>query len=130
MAELGIMGEKAIHSITTPKAALRFVLCAFVVFAALLGLWPVVGPIYGRAFCAVGNGVTVEESSLRVRYEQANDGHGDHDAQLIVNRPGEVGVRTYISSRGHGYLPTALLFALVIATPLPLKSRLQVAWWG
>jgi hypothetical protein len=117
------------------KEVLRFFTVLAVVYGLLLLPWPGGRTAYVRWFCGLGNVVYAREHSrLLVLFEPepANSGR-PFDARLTVaNRAqvlpdGKLRARVIGLDALHiGWVPTALLAALVVATPLPWRRR----WWA
>ena len=141
-----------------PKTVLRFAFFVFVIYAGLTLLWTVMDRTYASCFRSFGNVVfsqfwvwpqgrvhfiDLHTSDLRREVNAVLPvplpqpftlpGHeGVKDTLLVLkNRdtPANVGfLRT--SSRIIGYTPTAVLVALILATPTKWKRRLWLLVWG
>ncbi len=140
------------------SAVIWFSLIAIVVYSALTWAWPSFENLYTAHFRAVGNiafsqfwfwpnakvdFLDLKSETLRAQVNAklpANlpDGfelpkpQGVSDTLMILrnkNVPGSAGfLRT--SSRLIGYTPTAVLFSLVLATPIAWKRRWWLLFWG
>lgn len=141
-----------------PKQLGRFCIAAIVVCVILIPRWPGIESGYAYLFRAGGNllfsetfwcwtegevhfidlrdpdqagaieravGAPVGEGFSPTRAEGAKD-----TLMILINRRlgGSDGLRT--SSREGGYIPTALIIVLVLATPLPWRRRLWTLLWG
>ena len=113
------------------------------VYAILIAPWPGLTTSYGRLYCAVGEllfGSRQPERSVRlVRVDPARspDASWQRDTAIILEiRGARVGHRhvppfgATRSSRYTGYVPTAILIALVVATPIPWRRRAEALLWG
>ena len=113
-----------------------FVVRFALVYAILMAPWPGLAAAYGSFYSAAGEllfGSKQSESSVRfVRVDPARspDPTWQQDTMILLAIRGEpVGHRTVPpfgtqrSSRYTGYVPTAILIALVLATPIPWRRR-------
>jgi len=113
------------------KSLVAFFACFLLIFVVLLRLWSPFGTGYGRIFRAAGNGLVSAESRSRVWFEQPEKTDDHHDVQVVVGNPKKHAKRsTPISSYRHGYMPTAFLLALTLATPVAWLRRLWFVLWG
>jgi len=113
-------------------ALLKFFGLFLLVFTLLMSPWSGFKEGYAAGFRTVGNiAFTSFGSTGRVRFEPSSEGDRRHDTVLIlINTATGVGSQAPTSSRFMGYVPTALVLALVLATPLPWRRRLTAAAWG
>ncbi len=109
-----------------------FFLRFLIVYAVLMALWPAVGDVYGSLFRTGGKSLFGPfPSSGQVRFEHLPDAEGMNDTRIWVRRPGLRKWRRFrVSSRHMGYLSTALLTGLLVATPLPWRRRTRAIIWG
>jgi hypothetical protein len=106
-----------------PVARFASIVCA--VFLALLLIWPFVGDAYSRAFIGVAHTFYHSMgSSVQVVFERIDERDGRDISMQVRNLRVGMMVERHIPSRYSGYLPTALLIALVVATPLSWRRRL------
>lgn len=114
------------------RVAVGFIVRFLLIYGVLMALWPVVSNGYGTLFRA-GGGVVSELCGRRiaVQFEHIPDAGRMNDTEMLVGIVGS-GVRlpSTLSSWHMGYLPTALLTALVLATPVPLARRTRAILWG
>lgn len=122
------------------RAVLRF-LCWFVpIYTMLIIPWPGSRDLYGRYLRSVSNFVLVESNGRRIlRFEEVPAGKRNHTLdtritvanreQLDINGSGHA-VMLDFDSRGIGWSPTALLIALVLATPVSWSQRFRALTWG
>jgi hypothetical protein len=106
-------------------------LAVVVIHAALFSLWPIVGASYGHLFrfgargvAAIAGAMTASEVGIAATGER-------RDTELRVSRRagGPLAVAR-IDSRFTGYLPSSLMLALAIATPVAWRLRLRIAFAG
>jgi hypothetical protein len=122
------------------KPLVRF-FCSFaLLYTLLISPWPESREIYSRCFCSFARAVFRESSGNRIlRFDTvpANQRNRTLDAritianrtQLDANGSGHA-VMLDLDSRGIGWVPTAMLVALVLATPVSWPRRLQALFWG
>lgn len=140
------------------KAVTRFSIIAIVIYSALTWAWPSFEHLYTAHFRAVGNVafsqfwfwsnakvdfLDPKSKTLMIDVKAKLPGalpdsfelpkpQGVKDTLMILkNRdvPGTAGF-LYTSSRLVGYTPTAVLFSLVLATPIAWKRRWWLLFWG
>ena len=108
--------------------ALRFM----VIFAVLITPWPGWNDLYSQYFRALGQTVFGRDEGRReVVFSRADaDSHAGLDTQLtlanrdLLDRDGRgLRIKTELDSRSIGWIPTALAFALIVATPISLRRR-------
>lgn len=115
----------------TLRSFLAFIAWFLLIFVVLLLLWRPLGSGYGRLFRAAGTGLVPAESRSRIWFESPEGPTNRHDVQVVVGNPKEHTKRsTKISSRRHGYMPTAFMLALTLATPVAWPRRLRSALWA
>jgi hypothetical protein len=116
---------------------LRF-LCWFALLYGLLILpWPGWNSVYGGYFRALGRSLFAEEGGRRmVRFEAAPGRPAIDTSITIANRDrvdaaGLVPARIlWLDARSVGWVPTALITALTVASPVPWKRRCWALGWG
>jgi hypothetical protein len=114
----------------------RFLVAFLLQFAALYGLlivpWPGWRSAYGRFFRGLNGAVFASESGLTiVRFRPAEKPpRPEIDTEILLANHAEINatgcgpVRILgLDSRGVGWVPTAMLAAFVVATPLPWSHR-------
>jgi hypothetical protein len=93
-----------------------------------------VSTAYVSVYCAAGNYVFgVFEPAARVRFTAAASGHeqaGTDVAVELTNRRTGFSYSILTNSRFMGYVPTALVAALILATPLGWRRRGRALLWG
>ena len=117
----------------------RPVLAFLLLYGLLLAPWPGLASAYGRYFRAVGRGCFAQEGQGGlVRFQPAqHPPRREIDTEILVaaqSAPDSAG-RVYgkvlgLDSRGVGWVPTALLTALVLASPVPWGRRLRALGLG
>jgi hypothetical protein len=118
--------------------ALRFLACFAFWYAALLLSWPVTGPAYCATFRAIGTLVYgSNDRTKEITFEAFSQGYHSHYTRVVIVNPakmkpdGSGPVRNLdLDTRYFGWMPLALLLALVLATPLPWKRRRRALLWG
>jgi len=118
--------------------ALRFLACFAFWYAALLLSWPVTGPAYCATFRAIGTLVYgSNDRTKEITFEAFSQGYHSHYTRVVIVNPakmkpdGSGPVRNLdLDTRAFGWMPLALLLALVLATPLPWKRRRRALLWG
>jgi len=111
--------------------AARFLLLLNVLFLMLMILWPVIGDAYRRSFVSVSH--TLFHSmgrNVSVVFERIDEQDGRDISMQVHNRQAGMMVERHLPSRYAGYMPTAMLLALIAATPLPWRRRLFAAAIG
>jgi hypothetical protein len=109
-----------------------FVLRFLLVYTALVLPWPGVEAAYRVWFCALGNVAFASVGDGSVRFVPDPQPGSAYDTLLVMtnrNAPGTIGEMNQ-SSRTVGYLPTAGLIALVMATPIPWRRRWRALGFG
>lgn len=112
------------------------VLCGFfirllLIFIPLILLWPAVSGVYGRLLRDAGNALAGLGSGGRVWFSPATGGNPRHDTMVEVkDRQAGSQRDTTFSSRKYGYMPSALVLALILATPVPWSRRWRAVLWG
>ena len=108
-------------------------------YGLLIVPWPGFNESYARYFRALGQMVFAQESGPRfVRFE-AVPGELRHSLdtrialanRAVLDALGSGPVRYLeLDTRGIGWVPTALLLALVLATPVPWRRRVWALFFG
>jgi hypothetical protein len=115
-----------------PPRTIAVFLCSFVLVYGLLILpWPGWNRVYSRYLQALGRMVFVGNGDRRIlRFSSGTDLPGSLDTRItLANRDrldpaGRGSVRILgLDARGIGWVPTALLVALILATPIPWRRR-------
>ena len=116
-------------SLITPKGAIRFFCLFLLAFGLLMAPWPRLGGVYtkfysaGAAFLFGSFGPTGT-----VAFEPLHN--SEHDLHVTLYNQAQVGpdgdavaIRTRHNSRHAGYMYTAFLAALILATPIPARRK-------
>lgn len=110
-------------------------LCHFVVpfmiaYGLMIAPWPGWNKCYGDYFQSFGNCFLSEQNEVRTLRFQAGD-EGRLDTKIVIiaanslDASGNLHAQILaLDSRSVGWIPTALLLALVLGTPLRIKRRL------
>lgn len=115
-----------------PRLLISRVLLMAVLTIALSVIWPWVGDLYGRAF-RTSTSELFRTVSNRWEVEimpMANPRTKLDNVMRLYNREAGQKAEQEFSVRYIAYTPTAFLFALIIATPLPWNRRLAALLWG
>jgi hypothetical protein len=102
------------------------------IYGLLVLPWPGVRAGYAAFFRAGGNLIfrsSIPGGSVRFRPAPRPKGPIDTHVQFADLRSGTT-TAVMTSSQKPGYLSTALVLALVLATPLPWRRRLRALFWG
>ena len=114
------------------KIGLLMGLGFIVVFAVFIAAWPWLGGTYAAVFRAGGNVVFCAfGNDGRVRFLPFSSLNERQDIEVVVsNRRTGAGRRIAGSSRFQGFMPTAFVLALILASPIPWSRRWRAAAWG
>jgi len=108
-----------------------FFVQSMIVYSLLLAMWPILGGTYANLFRTTGNCLVGLGSNGRVWFSPSAKGDENHDTQLVLVDPQTgAGRRVSLSSRGHGYLPTAFVLALTLSSPIRWRRRFWATAWG
>jgi hypothetical protein len=116
---------------TLRSSIVRFVVFFGLIYGVLIAPWPRWNALYGEYFRALGGAFFAADDENRlVRFEAATD-DGPLDTRIVLANPrlrtpsGRISGRILaLDSRGVGWIPTALVTALIVATPIAWKRRL------
>ena len=109
------------------------------VYGLLIAPWPGFNAAYGRYFRILGQTVFAREGDRRILHFEAvpKNLHRVLDTRIALanrdqmDREGRGPVRYLeLDSRGVGWVPTVLTFALIVATPIPWLRRCWALLWG
>ena len=108
-----------------------FVLKLLLLYGLLAAPWPGVRGAYSVAYRAAANLVFGSFGGGVVRFRASPSGREEMDAEIVIrNRRSPVAGTTPHNSRMTGYLPTAEVIALILATPIPWPRRWRALLWG
>ena len=114
------------------KQVAKFIVLVLIIYTLLAMPWPGVRSAYAafyRSFANASVGVSTSAFLVYVRPLPAED--GDQDVKLGVrNRRTRRAQRIKLDSRLTGYLPTAEVLALVLATSIPWSRKWKALLWG
>ena len=116
-----------------PKGSAGFVLRVLVFYGLLVLPWPGLREAYSGLFRGGANVIFGPlGSEVRIWFGPPLDDFGpDKDVELALQRKGSNTVRaTPINTRLTGYLPTASVIALILATPIRWSRRWKALLWG
>jgi len=111
------------------KRSVRFVVLLVAVYGLLIFPWPELTAVYAATYRYVCNGLFASMgSAAEVRFEPLA-GNPRFDSIALLSCKGYDGVRSKrnvpFHTRKTGYLPTALMIALILATPQSLKTAVK-----
>lgn len=116
------------------KQVAKFIVLVLVIYILLAVPWPGVRQAYSAAYRVTADwvlGVSTPHFLIYVRPLREDEGDGDADVKLGVwDRQVQSGQRVLLSTRLTGYLPTAEILALVLATSLPWSRKWKALLWG
>ena len=114
------------------RAAGAFFLRLVLWYAVLAAPWPGVAGAYAAVYCGVANAVFGDFGRGEVRFRPTATGHGRLDVDIGLRRGGAAAdaARAPHSSRVTGFLPTAELAALVLASPIQRRRKVRALGWG
>lgn len=116
---------------TTAKTLSGFFARCMFIFVVLMLLWPAVGASYAAMFQSAGNALVGFGSHGRVSFSAPNDVERHRDTEVVI-LDREAGRRRSgtVSSRRHGFMPTAFLLGLILATPVTWPRRARAVLFG
>ncbi len=121
------------------KLIVGFLWRVALLYGLLIAPWPGFNAAYGKYFRTLGQTVFAREGERRMlRFEAvpAELHHGLDTRIALANRDqadrdGKGPVHYLeLDTRGVGWVPTALLLALILATPVPWRRRGWALLWG
>lgn len=120
------------------RAVLRFLVAFGLVYGLLIVPWPGFKEGYGRYFRFLCETVFVETHSPRyLKFEPSPDPRFSIGLQITLgnrkqaNASGNLPVKVMgLEARGVGWIPTALIVALTLASPISWKRRAWALLWG
>jgi len=121
------------------KALTLFLVQFAAIYGLLIAPWPGWRAAYGRGFREmVGAAFACETGPTIVRFGPAeHPPRPEIDLEIVFARRAEIDASGHapvrilgLDTRGVGWIPTALLLALVVATPLPWVRRLLLLFAG
>ncbi len=116
----------------TRNSVWRFAFRLLLLYGLLVAPWPGLKQAYGSFFRACGNKLFHSfGTGLRVDFRPPPVEQPAWDVEAYMSdgrKPGSWHIE--YSSRGWGYLPTAAVMALVLATPLTWRRRCVALFWG
>jgi len=110
----------------------RFLLVSLLIYGAFLALWGAWGEAYAHTFRMTIGGLfrsVVSGGLVRVEPLASPTAMWDSELVLINRNTGVEGAQPF-GTHYLGYAPTALLVALVLASPVPWSRRMLALGWG
>jgi len=119
-------------NLLAPRRIALFFASFVLFFALFVGPWDFVKKAYAGYYRWLGNVLFSNfGDDGRVRFESNESAGEGYDTKLVLtNMKKGIGLDVPNSSRFMGYVPTALVVALTLATPISLRRRLIAAAWG
>lgn len=120
------------------RAVLRFFLSFGLIYALLIVPWPGFKEGYGRYFRFLCETAFAENHSARyLQCEPSPDPRFCVGIQIALGNREQVDANGHLpvkilglEARGVGWIPTALIVALTLATPIPWRRRVWALLWG
>lgn len=114
-----------------PCGVVRFLLYSSVAIAMMTWGWGWVGPVYSGAFRAAFDGL-LRGFGAHIVDDEVSGSRDPHDElRLVIPRTEtRFGHAIPLSPRSLGYLPSVMVVALALATPLPWKRRGRALLWA
>lgn len=116
-----------------PKGITGFCCRVLISYGLLVLPWPGLQPAYAAFYRGLAN-LTLGgfSSDIKIGFRELRDDDDRlKDVELAIRRTGtNVERTTPINSRQTGYLPTAELVALILASPIPWARRGGALLWG
>ncbi len=110
---------------------LKFVVRLLLVYGLLVIPWPGLVRGYGRVFCRVADAVLGSSGQVIVQFRPIKSPADEKDVEIAVKKNGSRMVYTTpITTRLAGYLPTATVVALVLATAIPWRRKWKALLWA
>ena len=115
-----------------PKRVATFFVLCLVIYGLLMAPWPGVRAAYATYFQVAGSLFFGSFGAKdAVRFRPAPDNPAGWDTEVVLTNPGNGTSGTVLhSSRKTGYVPTAVLVSLVLATPLSWSRKWRSLLWG
>ncbi|UCE58480.1 MAG: hypothetical protein JSU63_13675 [Phycisphaerales bacterium] len=102
-----------------------------VVFVLLVAPWPGVHEAYATVYRAGGNLLFGRFGYYgNVEFRPAAKPTAAHDTEAVLTNWRTEAKYTFVGSSQKGYLPTAFVLALILATPIPWYRRWRAVVWG
>lgn len=118
------------------RSAWSLILRFAVIYALLVAPWPGVENGYAAYFRGMGNvwmgsAVGMFGGGRTLSFAKPQEEVGNRDTLMLVGAKGASEVRVVpFVARIKGYLPTAMVVALVLATPIPWRRRWRALLWA
>ena len=113
------------------KPIVGFFIRFMVLFVVLTAPWPGLPRVYAPIYRAVGNTLFVRFSSAGSVHLQSSGRHDpDRDTDFVLRNRNNDAEFLFRGTSLKGYQPTAFLFCLILATPIPWSRRWRALLWG
>lgn len=107
-----------------------FFLRFMVLFVILTAPWPGLPRVYAPIYRAVGNLLFVRIGSGAVELKSSDRPDSNRDTIFVLRNLRTGAEYEFTGTSGKGYEPTAFLFCLILATPIPWSRRWRGLLWG
>jgi hypothetical protein len=122
----------------TRRPIARFIGMFAVLYGLLIAPWPGINKAYGSYFMAFGRVAFSELRGHRIlRFEAAEPSPHPVDVKITMANVEKLDAQgrghariLFLDSRSVGWVPTALVLALILATPVPWARRAWALFWG
>ena len=112
------------------KPIVGFFIRFMVLFVVLTAPWPGLPQVYAPLYRAVGNALFVRFGSGSVQLQSTGQTDPDRDTQFVLRNRNNGAEYVFRGTSLKGYQPTAFLFCLILATPIPWSRRWRGLLWG
>ncbi len=114
-----------------PKRIVGFFLRFMVIFVVLTAPWPGLADAYAPVYRAMGNvlfGRFGSSGIVELRPLTVSD--PERNTELVLSNWRTEARFVFTSGSSKGYMPTAFVLALIVATPIPWRRRWRAVLWG
>ncbi|MCH9035377.1 MAG: hypothetical protein IID42_12890 [Planctomycetes bacterium] len=113
------------------KPVVGFFIRFMVLFVVLTAPWPGLPKVYAPIYRAVGNVLFVRfGSGGAVRLQSSGWQDSAYDTNFVLTNRNNGAEYVFRGTSLKGYQPTAFLFCLILATPIPWSRRWRGLLWG
>jgi hypothetical protein len=102
-----------------------------VIFVVLTAPWPGLADAYAPLYRAGGNILFARfGSSGNVELRPSTEGDPERNTEFVLTNWRTDARFVFTGSSSKGYMPTAFVLALIVATPAPWRRRWRAVLWG
>jgi hypothetical protein len=119
------------------RAVLRFFLAFGLIYGLLIAPWPGFKEGYGRYFRSLCGVVFAGNPTRYLQFEPSPDSRFSIGVQIVLGNNDKVDANGHLpvqilglEARGVGWIPTALLIALTLVSPVSWRRRAWSLFWG